>query len=99
MPAADRISDENSLCRPGTRMAWRPKPGVAHLARAGSSELPCGVGGRRTIALGAARGPGGNPGAWVIAVRLAGLGGAIQGPTFLTGRKVGRGALRAGPSQ
>src|SRR6266853_215985 len=95
MPAAARISDENSLCRLGTRMAWRPKPGVAHLARAGASELPGGVGGRRTIALGAARGPGGNPGAWVIAVRLAGLGGAIHGATFRTGGWVGRGAICA----
>src|SRR5260370_42453498 len=98
MPAADRISYENSLCRPGTRMAWRPKPVVAHLARAGASELPGGVGGRRTIALGAARGPGGNPGAWVIAVRLAGFGGAVHGATFRTGGQVGQGTLRAGPS-
>src|SRR6267142_6239229 len=99
MPAAGRISDENSLCRPGTRMAWRPKPSVADFARAGASEPPGGVGGRRTIAAGATRGAVGNPGACVTSVRLACLGGTIHVAAFRAGVTVGGGAIRAGAAQ
>src|SRR6266849_4476938 len=98
MPASG-IWDENSLCRPGTRMAWRPKPSVADFAGFDASESSGGVGGCRTIALGAARGADGNPGACVAPLRLACLGGTIDGATFFAGGRVGMGAIRAGASQ
>src|SRR5882672_6664488 len=96
MPAAGRISDENSLCRLGARMAWRPKPSVADFARDRASEASGGVGDRRTIAFGAACGADGNSGACVTPVRVACLGGTIAGATFCA---VGGGAIRAGASQ
>src|SRR5882762_10562437 len=99
MPAAARISDENSLCRPGTRLARRAKPSVADLTRAGASESSGGVGGRRTIAAGATRGAVGNPGACVTPLRLACLGGTSDGAAFRAGGTVGGGAIRAGAAQ
>src|SRR6267142_2412314 len=99
MPAAGRISDENSLCRPGARMARRAKPSVADFARAGASESSGGVGGRGTIAAGATRGAVGNPGACVTSVRVAWLGGTIDGAAFRARVTVGGGAIRAGTSQ
>src|SRR5712671_8085263 len=99
MPAAARIPDENSLRRPGTRMARRAKPSVVDFARAGASEPSGGVGGRGTIAAGATRGAVGNPGACVTSVRLACLGGTIHGAAFRAGGTVGGGAIRSGASQ
>src|SRR5437660_3959443 len=99
MPATGRMWDENSLRRPGTRMARRAKPGVADFARAGTSESSGGVGGRRTIAAGAARGAVGNPGACVTPLGLACLGGTSAGAAFRAGVTVGGGAIRAGASQ
>src|SRR5712671_4683641 len=99
MPAASGIRDENSLCRPGTRMARRAKPSVADLTRAGASESSGGVGGRGTIAAGATRGAVGNPGACVAPLGLACLGGTIHDAAFRAGGTVGGGAIRSGASQ
>src|SRR6266403_1736902 len=99
MPAASGIRDENSLCRPGTRMARRAKPSVADFARAGASETSGGVGVRGTIAFGATRGAVGNPGACVTSVRVACLGGTSDGAAFHARVTVGRGAIRAGATQ
>src|SRR6267143_1404364 len=99
MPAASGIRDENSLRRPGTRMARRAKPSVADLTRAGAGESSGGVGVRRTIAAGAARRAVGNPGACVTSVRLACLGGTSDGAAFRAGVTVGGGAIRAGAAQ
>src|SRR5882757_2950746 len=99
MPAAGRISDENSLRRPGTRMARRAKPSLADFARVGASESSGGVGGCGTIALGATRGAVGNPGACVTSVRVACLGGTSDGAAFRAGVTVGGGAIRAGAAQ
>src|SRR5258708_4722125 len=99
MPAAGRISDENSLRRPGTRMARRAKPSLSDLSRGGASESSGGVGVPGTIAAGATRGAVGNPGAYVAPLGLACLGGTIHGAAFRVGVTVGRGAIRAGTSQ